>query len=630
MCGICGYISNTELIDRALLARMNATLYHRGPDDEGVYVGKHIGMAMRRLAIIDVATGQQPISNEDGRIVLVFNGEIYNFRELRAELEKQSHRFATNSDTEVIVHAYEEWGDDALIRLNGMFAIALWDARRDRLLLARDRMGKKPIYWHHSSRGLVWGSEAKALLAVPWIESRVNTLALHHYLTLQYTPDPLTIYDGIFQLPAAHKLVIERDGVPLVSRWWQLEFEPKFEISDHDAIAQARAYLATAVERRLISEVPLGAFLSGGIDSSIVVALMSELSRERVKTFSIGFDEAHYSETQYARQIAERYHTDHHEFIFRANDLTRVIEDVIAATDEPFADPAALPLDELARQTRQHVTVALCGDGGDETLAGYRRYALDGILQPYAVLPTWFTQRVVPGLSTILPEPAWLPEDNNPFTGLKRLGQFSATTYKASLARWGSYFTHADKLALYTDRWRDEFVKVDTADVIAVCFDDARATSLLDRTLYADQVTYLAGDLLPKTDRVTMAHSVEARAPFLDVEWVAWTARLPRRFKVRGMKTKWLLYAAFADKLPPAILNRGKHGFGVPLGVWLRRELREWTRARLLGNRALETWFQPAAIQQLLDEHQSSRINHGKRLWALLMFAVWLERYLHV
>ena len=630
MCGICGYISNTELIDRALLARMNATLRHRGPDDDGYYVGAHIGMAMRRLAIIDVATGQQPITNEDGSIVLVFNGEIYNFRELRADLEKHGHRFSTKSDTEVIVHAYEQWGDAALVRLNGMFAIALWDARRDRLLLARDRMGKKPIYWHHSSRGLVWGSEAKALLAVPWIESRANALALHHYLTLQYTPDPLTIYEGISQLPAAHKLVIESSGDPQVSRWWQLEFEPKFEISDREAIDQARVLLTSAIERRLISEVPLGAFLSGGIDSSIVVALMSELSRERVKTFTIGFDESHYSETQYARLIADRYNTDHHEFIFRADDLTHVIEGVITATDEPFADPAALPLYELARQTRQHVTVALCGDGGDETLAGYRRYALDGIMQPYAVLPAWFTQSLVPGFTAHLPEPAWLPEDNNPFTGLKRLGQFSATTYKASLARWGSYFTHTDKLALYTDRWRDEFAKVDTADLIAVCYDDAHANSLLDRTLYADQVTYLAGDLLPKTDRVTMAHSVEARAPFLDAEWVEWTARLPKRFKVRGIRTKWLLYAAFADKLPPAILNRGKHGFGVPLGLWLRRELSEWTCARLIGNRALDAWFRPAAIQQLLDEHQRGRINHGKRLWALLIFAVWLEHNLHV
>jgi asparagine synthase (glutamine-hydrolysing) len=270
----------------------------------------------------------------------------------------------------------------------------------------------------------------------------------------------------------------------------------------------------------------------------------------------------------------------------------------------------------------------LSGDGGDETLAGYRRYALDGRLQPYAALPAWLTQRAVPAATARLPEPAWLPEDNNPLTGLKRLGQFSAVTPKASLVRWGSYFSHDDKLALYTDRWREELAAVDTADWVAAAYDGAQANNPLDRTLYADHVTYLAGDLLPKTDRMTMAHSVEARAPLLDPEWVEWTARLPVRFKVRGMQTKWLLKHAFADKVPPSIIERGKQGFGVPLGLWLKNELHDWTRARLLENRGLEDWFRANAIRRILDEHDSGRVNHGKRLWALLMFAVWSEQYL--
>ena len=627
MCGICGHIAaKPQPVARHLLEQMNDALYHRGPDGAGFFIRDNVGLAMRRLAIIDVTGGQQPIFNEDGSIVIVFNGEIYNFRELRVELEKQGHRFATKSDTEVIVHAYEQWSDDALVRFNGMFAFALWDAPRERLLIARDRMGKKPLYWHYSPRGLLFGSEAKALLTAPWVERRINALALHHYLTLQYVPDPLTIFDGISQLPAAHKLVVEHDGAPQISRWWQLSFEPKWDISDGEAIAHARTLLSAAVERRLISEVPLGAFLSGGIDSSIIVALMADGCAEPVKTFSIGFEERHYSETQYARQIAERYATDHHEFVFRAADLVRVIEGVVSAMDEPFADPAALPLYELSRETRRYVTVALSGDGGDETLAGYRRYAFDGILRPYAALPRWFTQRAVPAIAACLPEPLWLPEDRNPLTALKRLGQFSAVTPKASLVRWGSYFSHDEKLALYTERWRDEFARVDTADWVAAAYDDARASSLLDCTLSADHVTYLAGDLLPKTDRMSMAHSVEARAPFLDVEWVEWTARLPARFKVRGMTTKWLLRAAFADRLPTNIATRGKQGFGVPLGPWLRGELHEWTRARLLNNRALGEWFQPSAVQRLLAEHDGGRINHGKRLWALMMFAMWLER----
>ncbi len=628
MCGICGHLHTdpARAVDRGLLERMNDAIRHRGPDSDGFYVGGSVGLAMRRLAIIDLAGGDQPMSNEDGTIQLVFNGEIYNFQSLREELLQAGHRFATSSDTEVIVHAYEQWGDDALLRLQGMFALALWDARRERLLLARDRMGEKPLYWHHSSEGLLWGSEAKTLLAAPWVGRRVNPLALHHYLTLQYTPDPLTIYEGIHQLPAAYKLVVERGGAPRVSRWWQLDFEPKWDLSEPEVIEQARELLGMVVERQLIAEVPLGAFLSGGIDSSIIVALMAERLSTPVKTFSIGFDERHFSETHYARQIATRYSTDHHEFIFRPDDLVRVIEGVIGATDEPFADPAALPLYELARQTRRHVTVALTGDGGDETLAGYRRYALDGLLRPYSALPAWLTQRAVPAAAALLPEPSWIPEDRNPITGIKRLGQFSAITPKASLARWGSYFSDTQKWALYTGEWRDAIGSVASAGWIAAAYDQARASSLLDRTLYADHVTYLAGDLLPKTDRTTMAHSVEARAPFLDAAWVEWTARLPERYKVRGLKTKWLLTAAFADKLPPEISGRGKQGFSVPVGHWLRYELRDWARERLIGNPALDTWFRPAEIQRLLDEHNGGRVNHGKRLWALLMFGVWQDQ----
>jgi asparagine synthase (glutamine-hydrolysing) len=629
MCGICGQLSadRARPVEPETVRSMNQTLRHRGPDSEGYYVKGRIGLAMRRLAIIDVAGGQQPITNEDGTIFVVFNGEIYNFHELRAELEDKGHCFSTKSDTEVIVHGYEEWGDDALLRFNGMFAIALWDEPRERLLLARDRMGKKPLYWRQSAEGLLWGSEAKALLAVPWVDRRVNPIALHHYLTLQYVPDPLTIFDGIHRLPAAHKLVVERCGPPQVSRWWQLKFEPKWNISEEEAIEQARKLLGAAVERRLISEVPLGAFLSGGIDSSTVVALMAERTSQPVKTFSIGFEERRYSETHYAREIAELYKTDHHEFIFRSQDLVRVIESSVVAADEPLADPAALPLFELARQARQFVTVALCGDGGDETLAGYSRYAIDRLLRPYAALPGWITQRAVPAALALLPEPRWIPEDRNFITGLKRLGQFSATSPKASLVRWGSYFTHGEKLALYADEWRDKFASMDTADWIGASYDEACASSFLDRTLYADHVTYLAGDLLPKTDRMTMAHSVEARSPFLDTEWVEWTARLPDRFKVRHLATKWLLKAAFSDLLPPAIRSRGKQGFGVPVGLWLRHELRGWAQERLIANRSIDEWFRPAAVARILDEHDRGRVNHGKRLWALLMFALWLDNY---
>jgi asparagine synthase (glutamine-hydrolysing) len=628
MCGICGQLVSkpAQGADANLLRRLNATIRHRGPDSEGYHVKGSVGLAISRLAIIDVAGGHQPIRNEDDTIVVVFNGEIYNFRALRAELENLGHRFRTQSDTEVIVHSYEQWGDEALHHFNGMFAIALWDEPRQRLLLARDRMGKKPLYWHWSEHGLLWGSEAKAILAAPWVERRVNALALHHYLTLQYVPDSLTIFEGMHRLPAAHKLTVDRGHEPKVMRWWQLEFEPKWQIGDREAVEKARELLAAAVERRLISEVPLGAFLSGGIDSSTIVALMAERSSKPVKTFSIGFEEDRYSETMYARQVASRYRTDHHDFVFQAADLVRVIDDSVAAFDEPLADPAALPLLELSRQARQSVTVALCGDGGDETLAGYRRYAIDGLLRRYSALPKWLTQRAVPAVMDLVPEPTWIPEDRNPITGLKRLGQFSATTPKASLVRWGSYFSHEEKLSLYADYWRDKFLHTDTADWVAAAYDEAHASSLLDRTLYADHVTYLSGDLLPKTDRMTMAHSVEARTPFLDVEWVEWTARLPERLKVRRMVGKWLLRAAFGELLPPAICARGKQGFGVPVGHWLKSELLEWTRDHLL-NPSLGEWFRLASIERLLEQHNEGNFNHGKKLWALLIFAVWAKQY---
>ena len=628
MCGVCGFISTGEPVERALLQTMNDSLRHRGPDGEGFFVHENVGLAMRRLAIIDVAGGWQPIFNEDGSVVIVFNGEIYNYQALRDELQKHGHVFKTNGDTETIVHGYEQWGDAVLKKLNGMFAFALWDAARARLLIARDRMGKKPLYWHASARGLLFASEAKAILAAPWVERRVNLQALHHYLTLQYTPDPLTIFENIFQLPAAHKLIVEQNNAPHIERWWQLEFEPKWNLTQQDAVAQTRAILREAVRLRLISEVPLGAFLSGGIDSSIVVALMAEPGNAAVKTFSIGFEEAHYSETRYARLVAERYHTEHYEFIFRPTDLMRIVQGVARAADEPFADPAALPLYELARETRKHVTVALCGDGGDETLAGYQRYAYDTLLQPYAQLPRWVTQRAVPTTLALVPEPAWLPEDKNPITGLKRLGQYSAVSPKASLVRWGSYFSHAEKISLYAPAVRASLNDTDTSVLLANAFDRAHAADFLDRTLYADHVTYLAGDLLPKTDRMTMAHSVEGRAPLLDANWVEWTARLPKKFKVRGRETKWLLKRAFADKLPPEILARGKQGFSVPVGMWLKHELRDWSRERLVENRALDEYFDPIAVRTLYEEHQQGRINHGKRLWALLMFAVWQEQVL--
>jgi asparagine synthase (glutamine-hydrolysing) len=582
-------------------------------------------MGMRRLSIIDIKGGDQPIFNEDQTRIIMYNGEIYNFVELRKELEPYGHTFKTHSDTEVIVHAYEQWEQAALQRLNGMFALALWDKRRRQLLLARDHLGKKPLYYHFSSQGLLWASEIKALLAVPWVEKKINPEALHHYLSLQYVPDPLTIYEGIYQLPAAHILLITGEGQPRITPWWQLNFEPKLNIDESEAIEQARQRLGAAVERRLLSEVPLGAFLSGGLDSSIVVALMADRLDSPVKTFSIGFEEPRFSEISCARLIAQRYRTDHHEFVFRPPDLRKVVEDVITAVDQPFADPAALPFIELARQARSHVTVVLTGDGGDETLAGYLRYVLDRGIDGRLRLPFWLAGRLLPLVTESIPDPAWIPEDRSPLGGLKKLGQALTIPAKASILRWGSYFTHAGKLALYQPGWRQHFTHTHTEDQLSKVYDSAPASSPLDRTLYTDQSTYLASDLLLKTDRMSMAHSLEARAPLLDIEWVEWTARLPEAYKLRGLQTKWLLRQAFTDLLPPALLKRSKQGFSVPVGSWIKDELNDWTRERLFANPMLEVYFSRDGVNKLFEQHMAGNHNHGKRLWALLMFSLWLE-----
>lgn len=611
MCGICGYFhqDSDKILDPYLLEKMNNKLAHRGPDGEGYYVKDSLAMAMRRLAIIDIASGQQPIFNEDKKVVVTFNGEIFNFRELRQELESSGHSFYTQSDTEVIVHAYEEWGDDCLNHLNGMFAIALWDDVNKRLLLARDQLGKKPLYWHNSDRGLVWGSELKSLLILPWLQKNINILAIHHYLSLQYVPNPLTIYEGINQLPAAHKLTASIGHQPLVERWWGESFEPKWTMTKSEVFEQARQLLRSAVKRRLISEVPLGLFLSGGLDSSVIAALMTELSSTPVKTFTIDFIEPIYSESRYARQVAARYRCEHYELVFRPDDVTRVIEDVLSATDEPFADPAALPLFELARQAKQQITVALCGDGGDETLAGYPRYALEQWLRP-------FNRLLATGV---------LETMQGSLIGLNRLGRAMSMTEKASIVRWDSYFSHKEKMQLYSPAWREALISTDTTELISDTYDQALAKDYLDCDLSTDQSTYLPGDLLTKTDRVSMAHALEVRSPFLDLEWVEWTARLPARFKIRGLKTKWLLKQAFRNLLQPEIYRRSKHGFSVPVGLWMKNELKEWTKMRLVSNHNFVEMFSNKEIVRLLNEHIEGKTDHGKRLWTLLMLAVWIE-----
>ncbi len=612
--------------DPELARAMTRVMTHRGPDSEGYHVQDGVALGMRRLAIIDLATGDQPITNEDGSIVLVMNGEIYNFRELRAELAGRGHVFSTQADTEVIVHLYEEHGDDCVQHLRGMFAFALWDTRRRRLLLARDRMGQKPLYYANHGGSLCFGSEIKCLRQWPGLPADIDMEAIHHYLTLQYIPDPLSAYKAIRKLPPAHRLVCE-NGQLRCERYWDIAYGPKHTTPDAELAAELRDRFTEAVKLRLISDVPLGAHLSGGIDSSLVVAAMARTSDAPVKTFSIGFEEESFSELSHARTVAERYGTEHHEFTVSYGDIPDMMAAIVRACDEPFADSSALPMYYLSELTRQHVTVAMNGDGGDELFAGYQRYLLDRYANLYARLPGWITGRAVPAVADRLPEPVNIPIERNVVAGLRRLQQVAETPACASLVRWGSYFSEPMKTAL----WKPEFLaglqQSDSAQWLCEAFNRAEADSFLDRTLYTDSTNYLPGDLLVKADRMTMAHSLEGRSPFLDHELVNWAARLPCRLKLKGRSQKHILKTAFAEWLPASILHRPKQGFGIPVGAWFRGPLGGWISG-LLSDPAgpLQGWFRAEALQRILDEHARGKQDHGKRLWTLAVLSEWLSR----
>ena len=610
-------------MDRSVLARMNSVIAHRGPDSDGFFVDRNVGLAMRRLASIELASGDQPISNEDETVWVVFNGELYNFPDLRVALESRGHSFTTNSDTESIVHLYEEHGLDCVNHLRGMFALALWDVRHQRLLLARDRGGQKPLYYAEHDGAVIFGSEIKCLLEYPGFPRNIDLEAIDHYLTLQYVPDPWTSFKHIRKLPPAHRLALESGNVS-IERYWDLPYTPKLKGDQESLIEELQSKLREAVRIRMISDVPLGAHLSGGIDSSLIVALMAEHASRPVKTFSIGFEEEEFSELEHARTVAERCGTDHHEFKVSYGDVPGTFETIATFFDEPFADSSALPVYFLSRMTRDHVTVALNGDGGDELFAGYQRYALDRFANIYSRLPRFVTQGVVPAVARFLPEPVNVPIEANPIAGIKRLAQVAAISREASIVRWGSYFSDRMKPELWRPEVRASFAESDSAGLLSASFHAAKANSFLDRTLYTDTTNYLPGDLLVKADRMTMAHSLEGRSPFLDHVLMEWAARLPEGMKLSGNAHKVILKKAFADALPQTITKRGKQGFGIPLGAWFRGPLAGWATETLLDpNAGVNALFRPAAVDTLLQQHIQGRTDHGKRIWTLMAFELW-------
>jgi asparagine synthase (glutamine-hydrolysing) len=632
MCGIAGIVDlKGGQPPRPVLERLCARLVHRGPDEEGYYLNCNAALAQRRLSIIDLSGGRQPLANEDGSVWVTFNGEIYNFHDLRCGLEKQGHRFATRSDTEVIVHAYEQYGVECLARFRGMFAFALWDEKAHALLLARDRVGKKPLYYAQADGQFVFASELQALVQHPGVRCELDPTAIDDYLTYGYIPSPKTPFRGVFKLPPAHYLTLRAtpDGSARpdlrVTRYWQLEFTPKWELGEEEAAEGLREVLTEAVRLRLIADVPLGALLSGGIDSSLVVALMSRLSGRAVKTFSIGFEEEDFNELPYARQVARRYGTDHHEMVVRPRALD-VLPTLVRHYGEPYADSSAIPSYYVAKLTRQHVKVALNGDGGDECLAGYERYLASTLAERYQRVPWVLRRGVIEPLAALAPDVLLLPRR---LRQAKRLLQSAARPMAQRYLGWVTYLKPEQKQDVYTPEFRESLAGHEGAAWLRGQLEapPPAGGDHLDVLLGADVQTYLPHDLLVKMDIATMANSLEARSPFLDHRVLEFCARLPSRFKVRGTTLKYLLKRAARDLLPPAIRKRRKVGFGVPVGRWMRLELRPLVEDTLLSPRARQRgYFRPAAVRQMVQAHLDGH-DHAGPVWALLWLELWHREF---
>jgi asparagine synthase (glutamine-hydrolysing) len=623
MCGIAGQLRLTgRPVDRGLVERMCAGIEHRGPDARGLHHEPRVGLGIQRLRVIDLDTGDQPIYNEDRSVVVVLNGEIYNYRELREGLIARGHRLGTHGDTEVIAHLYEEHGADCVRHLHGMFAFALWDARRRRLVLARDRVGKKPLLYSLRGGTLSFASELHALLADDEIAREPDPTAIDRFLALGYVPGPLTAIRGVRKLPPAHTLVVE-DGRAELTRYWKLDYGHKLDAPVEEIVERVRDALLTATRRRLVADVPLGAFLSGGIDSSAVVAAMAQTASEPVRTFSIGFDDAGFDELAHARRIAEQFGTAHEEFEVRA-DAIAILPDLVRHYGEPFADASAIPSFYLARMTRRHVTVALNGDGGDECFGGYTRYVANALASRLDAIPAP-ARRGIAALASRVPERGGV---GSPVNRFRRLGGTLALDAPTRYARYVSWFDAGQREALYTPEFAAGIGPGAAEDVIGDAWRGASSRSVVDRMLEVDASTYLVGDLIAKIDIATMAHALEARSPFLDHELMELAASIPDDLKVRGREKKWILRHAMRGILPDEILDRPKQGFSVPLSTWLRGDLRGWAREILLDPETRSRgYFAPGAVERLLERHRAGTDADAKRIWSLVMLELWHREF---
>lgn len=628
MCGIVGIFDTTGpgAIDRDLLQRMNETQFHRGPDEGGLHVEPGVGLGHRRLSIIDLSSGKQPLCNEDGSVIVTYNGEIYNFPELSLELQAAGHVFKTHSDTEVIVHAWEQWGEACVQRFRGMFAFAVWDRNRKTLFLARDRVGKKPLYYAQLPNGLfIFGSELKSLMLHPQLPRDFDPRAVEDYFSLGYIPDPRTIFSAAHKLPPAHTLTL-RQGQPLPPphEYWDITFQPLPPMSENDATEELVERLREATRIRLMSEVPLGAFLSGGVDSSAVVALMAQLSDQPVNTCSIGFADPRYDEANFAQQVAERYHTNHQMQQVAPDDFD-LLDQLTGLYDEPYADSSALPTYRVCQLARGRVTVALSGDGGDELLAGYRRHRWHMNEERIrSRIPGPIRHSIFGLLGQVYPKMDWAPKFLRAKTTFQALAMDSAQAYLHSV----SVVPEVLRKQLYSDQFNKSLQGYNSREVFEHHAARAQTDDPLSLIQYLDMKTYLPGDILTKVDRASMAHSLEVRAPMLDHVFMEWASGLPPDLRLRGRQGKYIFKKSMEPYLPHDILYRPKMGFSVPLASWFRGPLRERVRNAVLGNTLRTTGlFRDTCLKRLVDEHQSGSGDHSSALWSLMMFESFVRQH---
>ena len=625
MCGIAGRVNfkSGAPVAPAVLTAMCNLIRHRGPDGEGVWAADSVGFGHRRLAVIDLSdAGRQPMHTADGELTIVFNGEIYNFEEVRQALEARGCRFVSRSDTEVILQAYREFGVECLSRLRGMFAFAIWDAPRKRLFAARDRIGKKPFYYREDADGLAFASEPKAFLAESSFIPVADRTALFHYLSFQYVPAPMSAFQGVQRLLPGHYLVLE-GGRVRTERYWTLSSLPKSPASENEAADELLQHLRDATRLRMVSDVPLGAFLSGGVDSSLVVALMAEAAAGPVKTFSIGFEEKAYDEREHARLVAQRFGTDHHELTVRP-DAVALLPKMVWHYNEPYADSSAIPSFYLAEMTRRHVTVALNGDGGDENFAGYPRYFASIMAQRIDWIPSTLRRTLASAAGSVRSGTA-----RSNWNNLIRFLGAAADSRERRYARWVFHFDDSMKRELCTPEFLAGVHGEESGRMLEAMFGETRGAAFLDALLSVDARTYLPDDLLVKMDIATMAHGLEARSPLLDHHVMEFAARLPVSLKLNGVHKKYLLRKVARRLLPDTIIDRPKMGFGVPIERWLREDLREMVHDVILGREFRERgYFNPTFVERIVREHEQRIRNWHYPLWNLLMFELWHRMFI--